>query len=825
MVVNEEIKKEIWSSIIISCCLLIFFHEIFISNKSFLLRDLFCDFFRWRLFAKDALLSFNLPLWNPYSNMGQPFMANPQSAVFYPFHCLFLILDPVWAMKLSLIFHFLLSGLFMYALARKLSMTQIPALFVTITWMFNTHMVVQLEFHSTLTCLTWMPLAVLQAVKITDIVLKQQSQRILNIISLIFKDLVILILTLSIQFLAGNPQPLLFTIAIVSSYMFFPGIIQKNIRLIYIQFLALCIVGLFSLCLVFPQLLLTWELIPFSIRAHEIDPGLASGSVHPLHFLTVFLPFFWGGPGYFNEWLGKDWSLIEYWLGACYIGIPGLILITFSLSYNHIKQAGSIKTSKPLNKIIFFWIMGILGILITLGHHTPFYMFFYHLVPLFDRLRWPGNALCIPVFCFSILSGYGFQTLIQTRKKFDFDLNARIRRIKYIWFMILLIAFLLYINSGESQLLSYWTDCFGANKILTNQRISDMGFFILFLSLSLVLILMVQYSQTKTIAAWFIIILLFFNLYNVSKKVINFADDNIYRYIPQKTIQSLKDEPEQYRIHTTYGTTQQCLYGMNDPKKFQWAMDASVGDTCLPLKQRRTRGGGSLRLTSVTKIQSLLEKLPPNQLNKLADIMSIGYVIHGPPLSEIIKSKTHIKMNLSKRPTALPRSFFVSNWKQVDNWQSALTILLSPEFNPKNQVLIENKGSKHINYPQKKANVNRVIKIQDNWNQTDIKINAPDFGLLVLNDPWYPGWRVWVDNKEQSIFPVNGIFRGVFVQAGSKQVRFEYSPNYLKWAFGVTILAAIFMGACGSLGPNFLSLAFPGFDVKGTDARGLNTLF
>jgi hypothetical protein len=718
--------------------------------------------------------------------MGHPFMANPQSAVFYPFHLIFLVMDSVWAMKLSIVFHIFMSGILMFQLSRHLRLTFYPSVFVSIAWMFNTHLMVHMEFHSSLTCITWMPLAVLLAIKITETVLNHLNDSILHIFRYIVKPLFFLIMTLVVQFLAGNPQPLIFTLLMICSYMIITALTQKNIRFLGIQVLIICVVGIFSIGIVMPQLILTWELIPLSIRGHKIDPDLISGSVHPFHLITLLLPFFWGGPGYFHQWLGKDWSLIEYWLGACYIGIPTLIMITLSgLFFIRKKSDNHIR---PLNPLLFFWLMGSFGLILAFGHYTPIYMLFYHIVPLFDRLRWPGNALCIPVFCFSIVAGYGFHWILNNFQHKSDKQHIWANRIIALWLCLLIIAVVLYFQADKSHFLSVWKNCCDEHHILENQRISDMGLFILYLSFSLTLCLIIRIPQIKHFSAVLIICLLFMNFYQVSSRLIVYTDDNQYRYRPQKKIQSLKDKTQNFRVHTTYGATQQWLYGINAPEKFQWAMNASVGDTWLPYHIRKTWGGGSLRLMSVSKIYALLDNVSPETLRRLADLLNIGYVIHGAPLAEVLTSQTPNNVNFTQRKTALPRAFFVSDFQIKDNWVSALTLMISETFDPVHQAVIVSKQKEMVSLSEKKQNVNQVIHIQDNWNQTDLRVETPESGLLVFNDPWFPGWHVWVDGKEHPLYLVNAIFRGVFVQPGSQHIRFVYQPEGLYDAIFVSII-------------------------------------
>src|ERR1051326_9242607 len=54
-------------------------------------------------------------------------------------------------------------------------------------------------------------------------------------------------------------------------------------------------------------------------------------------------------------------------------------------------------------------------------------------------------------------------------------------------------------------------------------------------------------------------------------------------------------------------------------------------------------------------------------------------------------------------------------------------------------------------------------------------LNAP--GILVLADAYYPGWRVYVDGKEEKIYRANLFFRAVKLAAGAHRVEFRYEPQ------------------------------------------------
>ncbi|ETR70734.1 MAG: hypothetical protein OMM_03026 [Candidatus Magnetoglobus multicellularis str. Araruama] len=683
---------------------------------------------------------------------------------------LFLCLPPVLAMKVSIIFHLFISGLFMYWLCRFLFMQNRSALFVAVAWVFNTYIITRIEFHSVLTTITWMPLVILQGEKIKRIVTENCHVSVIQIIQCTKKDLIILIISLVMQFLAGNPQPMLFTIFALIGYILLPGIIHRNIRYISIQLLLLSLAGFFSLCLVLPQLALTWELIPFSIRAHEIDPGGMNGSVHPFCLITGILPYFFGIPGYFGNWLGQEWTLIEYWQSSCYIGIPTLVLITYSFQY--VKKIYS-------ETVLYLWIIGIIGMIISFGFHTPIYTFLYKYLPLFDKLRWPGKALCIPVFCFCLLSGYGYQLLMD---RYHGCAHTGL----FMWTFILIVTLALYIDVNTFNFFSQWTGFFDANHYVSELRKTDLAYMIVYLGGSIMIIAVMRFSSIRPIVSVCLTVLLFINLYQVSGKILTYGDDTLYTATPVTEVENIKENG--YRLHSTYDISQRWLYGLKNPEIFKWAVDACVGETWLPLNVRKTWGGGALRLAYVAKYHAVLRNETTQKVNRMADVLNIGYVIHGPPLKTVLKQQRRWPIKLLKRDTALPRAFFVSRWRPISDWQVALPYLLSSDFNPHAQALIRTNNPNEIPLPKIQFHHNLVIDLSDDWNQTNIEIQCSGFALLVLNDPWYPGWKAFIDGKQQPIYQVNGIFRGLFVRPGSHRIRFLYQPDYLVFCFGVSLL-------------------------------------
>ncbi len=74
-----------------------------------------------------------------------------------------------------------------------------------------------------------------------------------------------------------------------------------------------------------------------------------------------------------------------------------------------------------------------------------------------------------------------------------------------------------------------------------------------------------------------------------------------------------------------------------------------------------------------------------------------------------------------------------------------------------------------------------------------ISINAQGPGVLVLADPFYPGWRVTIDGKSATLLEIGGLFRGVSLTSGNHEVTFLFRPTLLFLGFLLQALTFILL--------------------------------
>ncbi|HUR79946.1 MAG TPA: hypothetical protein VM733_04230, partial [Thermoanaerobaculia bacterium] len=129
-----------------------------VQGRVFTLRDHFDYFQPLRWFTASELQAGRVPLWNPYNASGEPWLANPQTGVFYPPAWLFVVLPFATAYVLFLLFHVALLGCGAYRLfARDASPG--AALIGAVALMFCGPVLSLLDVSNNLATLAWIPWA------------------------------------------------------------------------------------------------------------------------------------------------------------------------------------------------------------------------------------------------------------------------------------------------------------------------------------------------------------------------------------------------------------------------------------------------------------------------------------------------------------------------------------------------------------------------------------------------------------------------------------------------------------------------------------------
>jgi hypothetical protein len=75
-------------------------------------------------------------------------------------------------------------------------------------------------------------------------------------------------------------------------------------------------------------------------------------------------------------------------------------------------------------------------------------------------------------------------------------------------------------------------------------------------------------------------------------------------------------------------------------------------------------------------------------------------------------------------------------------------------------------------------------------NRVDVRTACDSPSILVLSENHYPGWRAYLDGESVGVLRVDYNLRGVFVPAGTHEVRFTYRPKSVFAGLLISLLAA-----------------------------------
>ncbi|MBU0576771.1 DUF3367 domain-containing protein, partial [Patescibacteria group bacterium] len=353
----------------------------FFFNKSPIYGDNFSLMVPGKLFTAFWVKQGIFPFWNPTILAGVPWLSDVNQSLFYPSTFLFLLFSPGWALNIDLIIHFCITFIGTYVLAKKLGIKHLGALAASIIWTLSPQFAGAINNLSIMQSLAWVPWVVLAGINLNN---KLKAWLIFSLI-------------VTIQFLGGYPQHIIFTIGL--------GVIFSLISFISADFrqhkklfeswrewlLAWFITGLITLGMTSFIWLPFLENLTNSTRMIQSSQQLVSGSLHPIEIIKLVFPYFFEKPtaGYrFGiNWNGfPNLGVYVSWLGLL---LPFLILM--------------VKKLKPRDKFYFGVI--IVSLLLSLGGHLPGFVFLQKLLPLGSAMRGPSIILFVTSLVFALWIG------------------------------------------------------------------------------------------------------------------------------------------------------------------------------------------------------------------------------------------------------------------------------------------------------------------------------------------------------------------------------------------------------------------------------------
>jgi len=161
---------------------------------------------------------------------------------------------------------------------------------------------------------------------------------------------------------------------------------------------------------------------------------------------------------------------------------------------------------------------------------------------------------------------------------------------------------------------------------------------------------------------------------------------------------------------------------------------------------------------------------------------------------DLLKQNT---IKLYRNKSLFKRARLVRDFKVMDS-KEMLLMMIGKDFRPDREVLLE-EGPPHPDPLPRFMDRGRgerdrvrgngeVEFISESNNRLSLKVEAKTESILVLSDTFYPGWKVFVNGKEERILRANYNFRAVPLNKGGHRVEFLYDPMSFKLGAAITLV-------------------------------------
>jgi hypothetical protein len=373
-----------------------------------------------RTALQHAIQQNTLPWWTTGIGAGYPLLAEGQVAALYPLNWLLYSLLPVEiALTVSVVLHYLITGVGFYVYARTLRLSRAAAYLGALVWTLGGFTIAHLSHVSIMAAAAWLP----WLFALTHALLRPTNPARW----FPWPGVLALALVTGLQFLAGHPQISLLSMMALAAYALFLGLTgnrQQTVRA-WSCWVAALVLGI---ALALPQLVPTFELSALSQRAGGLDSAFfTSYSFHPFLLATYLSPFLLGNP--------YPTGSVEL-MG--YVGLLPLVLAGVALW----RWRGKEKW--------FFAGLILVGALLAFGRWNPLYGYLRY-VPLFNLFRVPARYLYWVSLGLAVLTALGFDAI-----RASFNSRARAIGVPLLAALLVAILALVWVSPTADDLVAAW---------------------------------------------------------------------------------------------------------------------------------------------------------------------------------------------------------------------------------------------------------------------------------------------------------------------------------------------------------------------------------
>ncbi|MEJ2209614.1 MAG: YfhO family protein, partial [Anaerolineae bacterium] len=414
-----------------------------------------------------------------------------------------------------------------------------------------------------------------------------------------------------------------------------------------------------------------------------------------------------------------------------------------------------------LRRRTFFWLLvAALAFLLAFGGHTFLYNVAYLLLPGFGSVRDQERIIYLFGFAASVLAGYGALLLVQPLPR---PVRKGVRRfargLRWVLIAFLLLAALFYFGYLQGQQQGVAVNLFEGLLRHHVLLLLVLGGAVLLFALRL------GRPRRRAWMAGLALGLMGLNLFTVNWKY-NLAPPQPGGPFPQTgLVEFLQGQPGVGRISSAGllpgGASAGIVYELED----------ITGNTPLQLERFRQfeQGLGSWRRWQLLNVRHVLDERD----------------LDGPGLERVYE-EGEVKVYRVGDP--YPRAWLVHETVTAGDAQ-ALALLDDEGFDPR-AVAVLPPGASTPSLGGAAGAAEGVHVVEARPGRLALDVSAAADGLLVVSQPWYPGWRARVDGEGRDVQQVDYLLHGLPLAGGSHRVELDYRPSPLPAMVSLAVLLA-----------------------------------
>jgi hypothetical protein len=152
------------------------------------------------------------------------------------------------------------------------------------------------------------------------------------------------------------------------------------------------------------------------------------------------------------------------------------------------------------------------------------------------------------------------------------------------------------------------------------------------------------------------------------------------------------------------------------------------------------------------------------------------------PLDPSLSVRTDGEVRVYRRSSPLPRAYLTHRAIALTDDEASVAIF-EPSWLPGELTILEAGAIPRLEEPRGAERADLVRGLPE---EVVIDVESSSASLLVLSDPWYPGWQADIDGRPTPILRANVHFRAVEMPSGHHRVRFVYDPANLSMGAAVS---------------------------------------